>query len=293
MPVPKTRKPKKRKEEKSRQRKAVSSSDADAATVETTPAARGEENEDLGRGAVDEQPYAPTPPTGGSTASITFDYDAVKADDGAELWLVRAPTAVKARNLRGLEISSSSQMGLVRGDLLLRKRGGATYDLWALEPTAAAGGGASAHASGNGGGDDDRDEFGGTVAAAADVCAEELSSLSVLLPCKRKGGKVYLAQKPVTRHLVVAACPAKPTTQPDAASDSAAAYQNPEREAYPEEVLTHRFRPYGDPGDLPPVDHADVEVAAEASTTKEKEKSQRKGGETGSAKKKKAKLVAS
>ena len=87
--------------------------------------------------------------------------------------------------MRGLEVSSS-RMGLV-GDLLLRKRSTA-YDLWALEPTAA-------HASGNRG-EDGRDELGGgttaTAAAHVDVCAEELSSLSVLLPCKRKGGKHYL-----------------------------------------------------------------------------------------------------
>lgn len=97
---------------------------------------------------------------------------------------------------------------------------------------------------------------------------------------------------------MIAARPPKPTTQPDAASDSAiaAAYQNAEREAYPEDVLTHRFRPYGDPGDPPPpVDHVDVvEITAEASTTtKEKERPKRKGGgETGLSKKKKVELVA-
>jgi hypothetical protein len=31
-----------------------------------------------------------------STSTLgQFDYDAVKADEGAELWLVRAPTAVR------------------------------------------------------------------------------------------------------------------------------------------------------------------------------------------------------
>lgn len=118
IPTLKTRKPKKHKE-KSRQGKAVSSSDADASATVETPAARNEENEnendDLGRVAVEEL-YAPVPPTGsisvmvapeGSVLADTydvefgeFDYDTVKADDdgggsGAELWLVRAPTAVR------------------------------------------------------------------------------------------------------------------------------------------------------------------------------------------------------
>ncbi|KAI0296850.1 hypothetical protein BC826DRAFT_907982, partial [Russula brevipes] len=156
-----------------------------------------------------------------------FDYDAVKAEEGAELWLVRAPTAVKAKGLQGLEISS--RIGLV-GDLM---RKSTAYDLWALEPR--------------------------VTAVHVGVSAEELGSLSVLLPRKRKGGKLYLSPKPVTRHLVVAARPAEPT-KPDTASDSAV-YQNPQREAYPEEALKHRFRPYGDPGDPPPEHHTDVEMA--------------------------------
>ncbi|KAF8471561.1 hypothetical protein DFH94DRAFT_195514 [Russula ochroleuca] len=203
-----------------------------------------------------------------------FDYDAVKADDGVELWLVRAPSTVKARNLRGLEINASRK-GLV-GDLL---RKGTAYDLWALDPATVS----------RRGDDDDDDGLGlGGAASLSDaqvgVGAEELNGLSVLLPCKRKGGQLYHVQKPIARHLVVAARPAKPT-RPDAA------YEAPKREAYPDEVLTHRFRPYGDPGDLPLEDHMDVEMV-EASP-KEKERPKRRGGETGSSKKKKAKLVPS
>lgn len=56
-------------------------------------------------------------------------------------------------------------------------------------------------------------------------------------------------------------------------------------------MLTHRFRPYGDPGDLPLENHMDVEMVEVGA--KEKERPKRKGGETGSSKKKKAKLVAS
>jgi hypothetical protein len=100
-----------------------------------------------------------------------------------------------------------------------------------------------------------------------------------------------VAPKPVTRHLVVAARPAKPT-RPDATSDAAAtAFENPKREAYPDEILTHRFRPYGDPGDHPPEHHMDVDAAEVGA--KEKERHKRKGSETGSSKRKKAKLAAS
>jgi hypothetical protein len=93
----------------------------------------------------------------------------------------------------------------------------------------------------------------------------------------------HSVQKPITRHLVVAARPAKPT-KPDAA------HETPKREAYPDEVLTHRFRPYGDPGDLPLEDHMDVEMVEVS--VKEKEKPKRRASETGSSEKKKPKLVA-
>jgi len=174
---------------------------------------------------------------------------------------------VKARNLQRLEISS--RVGLV-GDL---HRKSTAYDVWVLDPI-----------SGDHQGDD---ELGKRAGPPVGVSAEELSGLSVLLPCKRKGGKLYLAPKPVTRHIVIAERPAKPT-EPDTTSD-VAAYQNPKREAYPEEALTHRFRPYGDPGDLPPKDRIDVETA-EVISPKEK-KHKRKGSEIGSSKKKKAKVA--
>jgi hypothetical protein len=145
-----------------------------------------------------------------------------------------------------------------------------------------------------------------SAAEVTGVGAEELNGLSVLLPCKRKGGKLHLgaflrvpclffaavlkkllfsAQKPIKRHLVVSARPAKPA-KPEAANEA------PKREAYPDEVLTHRFRPYGDPGDLPREDHMDVDVVEVS--PKEKEKVKRKGGgEMGLSKKRKAKLAAS
>jgi hypothetical protein len=95
----------------------------------------------------------------------------------------------------------------------------------------------------------------------------------------------FSVQKPITRHLVVAARPAKPA-RPEVA------HEPPKREAYPDEVLTHRFRPYGDPGDLPVEHRMDVEMVEASSSVKEKEKPKRRAGETGSSKKKKPKLGA-
>jgi hypothetical protein len=81
------------------------------------------------------------------------------------------------------------------GDLM---RKGTAYDVWVLDPAASSGGGsASASASASG----DQDGFGGMIsslslsstAQVAGVGAEELNGLSVLLPSKRKGGKLYLS----------------------------------------------------------------------------------------------------
>jgi hypothetical protein len=92
------------------------------------------------------------------------------------------------------------------------------------------------------------------------------------------------AQKPITRHLVVSARPARPARPEDAC-------EAPKREAYPDEVLTHRFRPYGDPGDLPREDHMDVDVVEVS--PKEKKLKRKGGAETGLSRKRKAKLAAS
>ena len=88
---------------------------------------------------------------------------------------------MKAKSLHGLEVSHRT--GLV-GDLV---RKSAAYDVWALEP-------AVDRAQGSGSGSEDQGEAKGTVAKAHAglVGAEELNNLSVLLPCKRRGGKLQL-----------------------------------------------------------------------------------------------------
>ncbi|KAH9961159.1 hypothetical protein BGW80DRAFT_899607 [Lactifluus volemus] len=231
-----------------------------------------------------EAPAASTPPVAadssvpadyyGDAEFGEFDYDAVNANEHAELWLIRAPTAVKSSLFQGVKISP--RLGQV-GDI---HRKSTAYDIYALEPPPPL----VDDESGNNNRREGVQE-GGTAAMAhvgAGVSAEELGSLSVLLPCKRKGGKHYLASKPITRHLVVAGRPPKPTN-PDPSSDSTT-YLNPPREAYPDEAFTHRFRPYGDPGDPPHEEHTGAELTEVS--MKEKEKRKRKGGEPGSPKKK-------
>ena len=108
----------------------------------------------------------------------------------------------------------------------------------------------------------------------------------ICLAARLKKKLFFSVQKPIKRHLVVSARAAKPA-RPEVA------FEAPKREAYPDDVLKHRFRPYGDLGDLPHEDHMDVDVVEVS--PKEKEKSKRKGagGETGSSKKRKAKLATS
>lgn len=140
----------------------------------------------------------------------TFDWDSVQKDDDLEIWLIRVPDSVKPKNLDGLEIDapSSSRSGQV-GSLSQKN---AVYDIWSM-------------------GDDDT-EFAG---------AEELRGLSCLLPRRRKKGKLYIAPKDITRHLVV-------STQPSRASPPehpSILHQNPPRPSYPKELLRHHFVPYG------------------------------------------------
>ena len=93
---------------------------------------------------------------------------------------------MKAKSLHGLDVSHRT--GLV-GDLV---RKSAVYDVWALEPAV---GGARWSGSENQG------EVEGTAAGAhvGLVGVEELNNLSVLLPRKRKGGKLYLGAWTVAR----------------------------------------------------------------------------------------------
>ncbi|KAI0317480.1 hypothetical protein OF83DRAFT_1041289, partial [Amylostereum chailletii] len=189
------------------------------------------------------------PPSGAVVADYDvefgeFDYDAVKNDPDAELWLVRVPANVKPKHLENVRIAlPASSRATTRVGLVPRAQ--MTFDVWA-----------SIRGREADGGDDEGTGGGG----------DELSTLSVLLPREKKGGKLYIAPKPVTRHLVVAAQPARPST--DAPPPI---YQNPPRQAYPLDVLTHCFIPYGSGGkekekdkEIVDVDAMDVDAASKA-----------------------------
>ncbi|EJD48664.1 hypothetical protein AURDEDRAFT_162121 [Auricularia subglabra TFB-10046 SS5] len=83
------------------------------------------------------------------------------------------------------------------------------------------------------------------LVAPADEQADEEASLRCLLPRKRKGGKLYLAPKPVARHLVVTQVPATPTVDLTSRCDERTRTKRPE---WPAAMLKHRFEPCGAKG---------------------------------------------
>ncbi|KIY46443.1 hypothetical protein FISHEDRAFT_66462 [Fistulina hepatica ATCC 64428] len=193
----------------------------------------------------DDPNWAYVPPSWASPIDNTsvdvgdFDWSSVNKNDNAELWLIRIPEGVKPHVLEAKTIRLPNSHQSTRVGTISRKR--TTYDIWSI-------------GSDVGVEDDDVRLLSG----------EEITSLSCLLPRKSKKGKLYLAPKPVARHLVLSAQPARSATLlPDATT-----YQNPPRHAYPQELLTHVFVPYGalssdaeraaDTG----VEDADVEMAA-------------------------------
>ncbi|KAI5898992.1 uncharacterized protein SCHCODRAFT_02603914 [Schizophyllum commune H4-8] len=152
-----------------------------------------------------------------------FDWDAVNADPDNEVWLIRIPEGVKPKHLEGAVMSASSLSKSSRTSKvgsLWRKH--TTYDIWSLAET------------------DDAENADPEEAASTPVGGEELRALSCLLPRRKRKGDLYLAPKPIARHLVLSAREVQPT-----APQSAIPLQNPPRQSYPEEMLTHKFMPYG------------------------------------------------
>ncbi|KAF8955562.1 hypothetical protein BDZ97DRAFT_1856886 [Flammula alnicola] len=160
--------------------------------------------------------YAPPPDAvlinGEGVDAGEFDWDAVNNDDDLELWLIRVPESVKPKYLENLkvEVPSSSKSACI-GTI---KRKHTTFDIWSV-------------------GNDDSQPIGG----------EEIKSLSCLLPRKSKKGKLYPAPKPIAYNLVVAAQAVIPTPNPSLSSE--ASHTNPPRFSYPQDVLKHKYIPYG------------------------------------------------
>ncbi|KIK96680.1 hypothetical protein PAXRUDRAFT_825703 [Paxillus rubicundulus Ve08.2h10] len=170
---------------------------------------------DHGKNEGDDPHWAYEPPVGAvlldhNVESKPFEWDAIKDDEDTELWLIRVPDSIKAKHLEGLEIDPPSSSRTARVGSLTRKA--ATYDVWSV-------------------GDDDTEVVGG----------EELRGLSCLIPRTKKGGKLCMAPKTISRHIVISAQPTVPTVP----EHQPVVHQNPPRPSYPKAVLKHRFLPYG------------------------------------------------
>ncbi|KAI0042836.1 hypothetical protein FA95DRAFT_1524893, partial [Auriscalpium vulgare] len=205
-------------------RKSKDKSDKPTKKRKDTAASAQREDNSNGRNEGTDPSLAYQPPAGAEPVDYDvdfgeFDYDAVKADEDAELWLVRVPNNIKPKHLQNLQLSVPSSSRAGRVGVVTRKQ--TAYDVWALSPE----GGGAEHAG---------------------VGGEELSALSVLLPRAKKGGKLFLAPKPVKRHLIVAAPPPR-ATSPESGTPAAQhqTHQDPPRHAYPATQLKHRFLPYG------------------------------------------------
>ena len=70
----------------------------------------------------------------------------------------------------------------------------------------------------------------------------------------------FLAPKPITRYLVLSAKDVEPTIDPITNSNP---YQNPPRQSYPNELLKHRFMPYGSLVGAGEVENDEMEVDGE------------------------------
>ncbi|KAA1477668.1 hypothetical protein DENSPDRAFT_752382, partial [Dentipellis sp. KUC8613] len=195
-----------------------------------------------------------------------FDYDALKGDDDAEIWLIRVPADIKPKHLAGLQLDAprAGRSGIV-GSLARKER---TYDVWASDPRGSAG--EHGHAG----------------------VGEELATTAVLVPRTGKGGQLFLAPKPVARHLVLTAPPARPTHSTSTPGEPAVLMQNPPRHAYPAHILTHSFRPLGATHVVEPAaDYATMEVEENERTgvtSQDKGHEWERGGEAKSRKSKDA-----
>ncbi|THV06913.1 hypothetical protein K435DRAFT_960164 [Dendrothele bispora CBS 962.96] len=154
-----------------------------------------------------------------------FDWETLEEDEDLELWLIRVPEGVKPKYLENLTLKvPSSSSKTTRSGVLPRKH--VTFDLWHI-------------------GDTNADE------ESAVAGGDEIKNISCLLPRKSKKGQMRLAPKPIARHLVINAPPAKPSEiSIDSSSlDPAVTKQNPARFSYPEEMLKHRYVAFGSTSD--------------------------------------------
>ncbi|KAF9064648.1 hypothetical protein BDP27DRAFT_1270063 [Rhodocollybia butyracea] len=180
-----------------------------------------------------------------------WDWDTFKKSE-LELWVIRVPSGLKPKHLENLAIDLpepfSSKKNTKVGTL---NRKHESYDVWNL----GSGSGSSSNAT-----EVDGVEVGQMIMddsndPAAAVGGDEMKGLTCLLPRKKKPGEFYIAPRTVTRHLVVATQPPKPSPAEDA--QQSILTQNPPRFSYPKELLKHRFVAFGSTTDAAEVDDVD------------------------------------
>ncbi|KAL5512013.1 hypothetical protein ACEPAH_5232 [Sanghuangporus vaninii] len=169
-----------------------------------------------------------------------FDWDTLKEDnDDLELVVLRVPERIKPKYLSHLSLSLPTSQATTGQKLGSLSRKSGAYDVWSIpypSPSSSM---------------PDYDEMSGPA-----VGGEELLSMNVLLPRKKKGGKLYLARKPITHHLVLTAQPSLPTPPATPPEDSTGAqdanananpdiHKSPARYQHPKHLLKHRFLPTG------------------------------------------------
>ncbi|KIK64300.1 hypothetical protein GYMLUDRAFT_410975 [Collybiopsis luxurians FD-317 M1] len=179
-----------------------------------------------------------------------WDWDAFRKNDELELWLIRVPNGIKPKHLENLSIDlpepssskkpSKSRSANSKVGVLNRKT--ENYDVWDVDLNR------SSSSSSDG-------IVGGIEVGRIDdsgIYAEEMKGLSCILPRKKKRGELFIAPRPIKRHLVVTAQPPKPSvSSPDGESPETSSEvpsiptQNPPRFSYPKEMLKHRFVAFG------------------------------------------------
>ncbi|KIM61112.1 hypothetical protein SCLCIDRAFT_915300 [Scleroderma citrinum Foug A] len=168
-----------------------------------------------GKNEGDNPHWAYRPPAGAELLDHTieseeFEWNVIRDNDDLEIWLIRVPDSIKAKHLEGLEIAPPVSLRTARLGGLTRKN--VTHDVWSI-------------------GDDDIDVMGG----------DDVRGLSCLLPRKKKKGKLCIAPKAITRHIIVSAQPPLPTPP----ENQPIVHQNPARPSYSQDMLKRQFLPYG------------------------------------------------
>ncbi|GJJ11858.1 hypothetical protein Clacol_006096 [Clathrus columnatus] len=142
-----------------------------------------------------------------------FDWDTVKDDDDKEIWLVRIPEGLKAKHLDGLELSIPSDMNKKIQKIKDFERKKSKLEVWSVTAE--------------------------ELYEGEDPRGQELRNITCLLPRSKKNGAFYIASKPIANRFIITHSPATPTVNEEAAPRPLI------RESVPNELLKHRFLPYG------------------------------------------------